>query len=149
MTHEWRAVAPPSHASLLEDNMEHICKQCGKSFGSYRGMNSHQYVHKPKKDFPCTHCGKVFTHWLTLGQHVKNTHIPKVPKPVPVDQPQLVEVYVRVPLTINDHVYEGKVFVSPDLAAALRYMEAQHFAAEQRLFQSADYGNKELAHIRG
>ncbi|KAJ6639225.1 Transcription factor grauzone [Pseudolycoriella hygida] len=63
----------------LEAEIEHICKECGKTAPSRQALRSHQrYIHSNIKLFPCTLCTKSFKKSLTLKEHVASCHTGEV-----------------------------------------------------------------------
>ena len=67
-----------SHIKSHSGNKDYECTQCGKTYITKRGLESHDSViHLGNKNYPCS-CGKLFGRMSTLKVH-EMTHTGKLP----------------------------------------------------------------------
>ncbi|XP_053545498.1 zinc finger protein 585B-like [Bombina bombina] len=57
--------------SILAEQKEHVCSECGKGFNNKRHFNNHLRNHRGDKPFPCGSCGKAFSCNSHLETHMR------------------------------------------------------------------------------
>ena len=61
------------HIKLVHQGSCYVCKDCGKTFGSYMGLKFHSSKHTGKFRFNCPHCTKGFNRVEQFQSHM-NMH---------------------------------------------------------------------------
>uniref|UniRef100_A0ABD2WQZ0 C2H2-type domain-containing protein n=1 Tax=Trichogramma kaykai TaxID=54128 RepID=A0ABD2WQZ0_9HYME len=65
--------------SLVNDDLDRICKYCGESFLYVNRLVTHlQLVHGVERPFQCPRCDKSYPQRFMLNHHVRKNHGPLV-----------------------------------------------------------------------
>ncbi|KAK1332366.1 hypothetical protein QTO34_007040 [Cnephaeus nilssonii] len=59
----------PTNQKLVTGEKRYECKQCGKTFSSHLGFQSHERTHTGEKPYECKQCGKTYREHSYLKTH--------------------------------------------------------------------------------